>query len=1260
MATIDYAIGQCTASNGDHIFVLPGHTETVTAAITLDVAGVTIKGMGQGTARPQISCATDSIDEMTITAANCIVDNLMFNESTGTTSRTSFINIAAANTTIRRCHFDCGQYDLEQITVADAGDDAVIEDCTFIVTADGPNAGIEIEAAGTARTLIRGNHFVCSDGTNAFDAGAINSTVANTAMVVTENTFLGAGVTSNAVVAASAVDKAVFSNHYGSGALSVDEDIFSGDVHITAEPPPLVVDDDVWYVDSVNGNAGFDGHTPNTALVTLAAAEALATDGDTIILASGHTETLTTAVTVNTKINIIGSGNGLRRPTFTINANIDGIDVTADSVLISNLYFNEGTAAHTASINVGAAHVTIDGCHFDCGTNDLESITVATAGNHLTVKDCVFEVTADGPDAAVELEGTSDSTLITGCSFNGMNATNAWDASAVNSATAVTNVEISDSVFIHQKSGTGWHQQYGATTPATLKNNIVRGIGTARTPQTLYVDSGTGTDVAGYGYDISTPLATIDYAIGIAVENNGDVISVFAGHAETVTAAITVDKAGLTIRGMGHGTTMPTISCATNSIDEMTITSANCVIEGLYFNESTGSTPRTSFINVAAANTVIRGCHFDCGQYDLEEITVEAAGNDLLIEDCTFIVTADGPDAAIELEDTSARTTIRGCTFNGGSATNAWDAAAINSTAATTEVVIEENTFIHQKASTKPWTLSASTTPLVVRGNEVKGIATALTPLDLYVDSGTGTDVAGYGYHIDSPVATIDFAIGLAITNNGDTIHVLPGHAETVTAAITVDKAGLTIKSMGQGLNRGAISCATNSIDEMDITQPNCIIDGLLFNESTGATPRTSFINVAAASTTIRNCHFDCGQYDLEEITVTSAGNDLLVENCSFVVTADGPDAGIELEDTSTRTTIRNCVFNGGNATNSWDVGAISSTAATTEVTIEDNHFLHQKSGIKAWVLTAMTTPPVTRGNVIRGIATASVPQHLYVDSGTGTDVAGYGYDIETPVATIDYAIGLAVASNGDVIHVLPGHAENITAGGIDADVIGLSIIGMGVGDNRPTITFTATSSDVDIDADDVYIGNMRFVSGVNDLVAFIDANSENLTVEDCEFVTSAGAEAFCFIDIATTKDRFTFRRCRFFQPSDPEGVDDDPFTGCFYIVDSEEILIEDCYFSGNFETSIIHNKTTAAKKLWVRNCYGTQELSGADAITLVAGATGGMDRCSITATTAADVAEGTHMTLAADTPFGFFNSYFANDNNAGGNLALAVTAANQ
>src|SRR5690349_3795433 len=50
-ATLDYAIGQCTASQGDVIYLLPGHTETTTA-IALDVAGVRIIGLGWGRIRP--------------------------------------------------------------------------------------------------------------------------------------------------------------------------------------------------------------------------------------------------------------------------------------------------------------------------------------------------------------------------------------------------------------------------------------------------------------------------------------------------------------------------------------------------------------------------------------------------------------------------------------------------------------------------------------------------------------------------------------------------------------------------------------------------------------------------------------------------------------------------------------------------------------------------------------------------------------------------------------------------------------------------------------------------------------------------------------------------------------------------------------------------------------------------------------------------------------------------------------------------------
>jgi len=56
-ATIDYAVGQCTANNGDVIYVMPSHTETIGAAgaITLDVKGIFVIGLGIGDDRPVLN-----------------------------------------------------------------------------------------------------------------------------------------------------------------------------------------------------------------------------------------------------------------------------------------------------------------------------------------------------------------------------------------------------------------------------------------------------------------------------------------------------------------------------------------------------------------------------------------------------------------------------------------------------------------------------------------------------------------------------------------------------------------------------------------------------------------------------------------------------------------------------------------------------------------------------------------------------------------------------------------------------------------------------------------------------------------------------------------------------------------------------------------------------------------------------------------------------------------------------------------------------
>lgn len=102
-ATIDFAIGQCTASNDDFIIVMPGHTETVVAesGIAVDVIGINIIGMGNGTLRPTITFSTTTTSDMKFTAANCRVENLIFTD--GFDAHTGFISFEAADCSLIDC-----------------------------------------------------------------------------------------------------------------------------------------------------------------------------------------------------------------------------------------------------------------------------------------------------------------------------------------------------------------------------------------------------------------------------------------------------------------------------------------------------------------------------------------------------------------------------------------------------------------------------------------------------------------------------------------------------------------------------------------------------------------------------------------------------------------------------------------------------------------------------------------------------------------------------------------------------------------------------------------------------------------------------------------------------------------------------------------------------------------------------------------------------------------------------------------------------
>jgi hypothetical protein len=157
----------------------------------------------------------------------------------------------------------------------------------------------------------------------------------------------------------------------------------------------------------------------------------------------------------------------------------------------------------------------------------------------------------------------------------------------------------------------------------------------------------------------------------------------------------------------------------------------------------------------------------------------------------------------------------------------------------------------------------------------------------------------------------------------------------------------------------------------------------------------------------------------------------------------------------------------------------------------------------------------------------------FWVDSGstTGANSAGYGQNPDAPFLTIDYAVGQCTADNGDIIYVMPKHAEVVSAaGGLDLDVAGITIRGLGRGASQPTVTLdTANTADIDVDAADITVENLHLVANFADIAVIFDVNAKDFTLRNCRF-SQAGADLnalVCVQDAAAAgSDRITIEGC--------------------------------------------------------------------------------------------------------------------------------------
>jgi hypothetical protein len=107
----------------------------------------------------------------------------------------------------------------------------------------------------------------------------------------------------------------------------------------------------------------------------------------------------------------------------------------------------------------------------------------------------------------------------------------------------------------------------------------------------------------------------------------------------------------------------------------------------------------------------------------------------------------------------------------------------------------------------------------------------------------------------------------------------------------------------------------------------------------------------------------------------------------------------------------------------------------------------------------------------------------FFVDSNVA---ASSGQSPAEAVATIDAAINLCTANQGDTVYVMPGHTEAVTSTSIACDVAGVTFIGLGSGSMKPILTFGATDSRINVTAANCTWQNFRFTAGVGDVVTAV------------------------------------------------------------------------------------------------------------------------------------------------------------------------------
>lgn len=241
----------------------------------------------------------------------------------------------------------------------------------------------------------------------------------------------------------------------------------------------------------------------------------------------------------------------------------------------------------------------------------------------------------------------------------------------------------------------------------------------------------------------------------------------------------------------------------------------------------------------------------------------------------------------------------------------------------------------------------------------------------------------------------------------------------------------------------------------------------------------------------------------------------------------------------------------------------------------------------------------------------APVGNVLWVSSGTGTNGTGYGFSPASPLASLDYALGLTKPNNHDYVLLLPNHVETLTAagsslgnGGVFAGntlSAGVTVQGLGNGRERPTFNYTtAIGASFNVSAANFTIRNCVFTpTGFSAITAAMNVTAADFTMDGCEWQISTGTNAPVLgILTAATAARFRVVNSLFKGPA----TSTDTCTACIKHEVGIDFDISNNFFIGKLTQAVLNATTILGGRITGNFAH---IYTGTKAFALAAGTTG-------------------------------------------------------